>query len=108
MKSENKIKKKTKKKSNKRSEKPKQKTTENKKPKKEKTKKKPEANGNCVDINTASEADIKQIIHIGDVRAPDVIANRPYNSVDDLTRIKGIADARIADIKEQGVASCVN
>lgn len=103
-----KAKKQTKKKTNKTSEKPKQNTTKETKQKTEKkTEKKTESNGSCVDINTASESDIKQIIHIGDVRAPDVIANRPYNSVDDLTKIKGIATARIADIKQQGVA-CVN
>jgi len=58
----------------------------------------------CIDINSANEDEVQGIIHIGPERAPDVIKHRPYNSIDDLGRIKGIGPARIKDIKEQNKA----
>lgn len=60
----------------------------------------------CVDINSASSTELQRIIHIGPVRAAELIAKRPFSSVDDLVRIDGIAAARLQDIKNQGLA-CV-
>jgi DNA uptake protein ComE-like DNA-binding protein len=60
----------------------------------------------CVDINTADHATLQQIIHIGPDRATQIINLRPFRSVDDMTRISGIAAARLRDIKNQGLA-CV-
>ncbi|MEH7493217.1 MBL fold metallo-hydrolase [Neobacillus niacini] len=60
--------------------------------------------GNCIDINTASFEQVQEIMHIGPARAQDLINLRPFSSVDDLGRIKGIGPARIADIKSQGLA----
>ncbi len=57
-----------------------------------------------VNINTASADELTQIIHINEVRAQDLIRNRPYTSLDQLIRISGIAAGRLADIKEEGVA----
>ncbi len=57
-----------------------------------------------VDINTAPLEDLTKIIHIGEVRALELISLRPFASLDDLARIKGIGEARIKDIKEQGLA----
>lgn len=64
----------------------------------------PIADGSCVDLNYASEEEIQNIIHIGVERAKSVIEQRPFNSIDELTKIKGIGPARIDDIKAQGVA----
>jgi DNA uptake protein ComE-like DNA-binding protein len=47
-----------------------------------------------------------RIIHIGEVRATELIQLRPFSTLDDLTRINGIAAARLNDIKNQGIA-CV-
>src|SRR5699024_56650 len=58
----------------------------------------------CVDINSASIEQVQEIIHIGPARAQDLIDLRPFDSVDDLSRISGIGPARIVDIKEQGTA----
>lgn len=74
-------------------------------PKKTEEPKKENPSG-CIDINSASLEDIQQIIHIGPVRAPDLVELRPFKSVDDLTRIKGIGPSRIKDIISQGIA-CV-
>jgi len=57
-----------------------------------------------IDINTAPLSDLVKIIHIGEKRALELIFLRPFLSLDDLARIKGIGPARIEDIKEQGVA----
>lgn len=59
-----------------------------------------------VDVNRASEQDLQRIIHIGPARAREVVALRPFARVDGLVRVRGIGPARLADIKEQGVA-CV-
>src|SRR5688572_4054155 len=59
----------------------------------------------CVNINTASASDLERIIHIGPVRAQEIITKRPFRSVDDLTRVSGISDARLRDIKAEGIAS---
>lgn len=60
--------------------------------------------GNCIDVNTASIEQLQEIIHIGAARAGDLVNFRPFTSIDDLGRIKGIGAARIADIKSQGLA----
>jgi hypothetical protein len=57
-----------------------------------------------IDINTASLEDLIKIIHIGEVRAKELISLRPFSSLDDLTRIKGIGEKKLADIKKQGLA----
>jgi len=57
-----------------------------------------------VDINNAPIEDLIKIIHIGEKRALELISLRPFSSLDDLARIKGIGDARIQDIKTQGLA----
>ncbi len=61
-------------------------------------------NRHCIDINHASMEQIQEIIHIGPERAQDLIDLRPYKTIDDLSKIKGIGDSRIEDIKFQGVA----
>lgn len=72
-------------------------STKEKQPTKQEEVKK-EVPAGCIDINTASEQELMEIIHIGEVRAKDLIDLRPYNSVNDLKRIKGIGDGRLKDI----------
>ena len=55
-------------------------------------------------MNTASAQELDLIIHIGPVRAAEMLVLRPFSSLDDLLRIKGIGPVRLADIKAQGVA----
>src|SRR5699024_1341883 len=61
-------------------------------------------NDHWININQATKYYVQQIKHIGPERAEDLIKQRPYSSVDDLTKINGIGPARIEDIKEQGLA----
>ena len=69
----------------------------------------PEAQG-CnagqVNINSASAAQLDRIIHVGPVRAQAIIQSRPFSSVNDLIRVKGIGEVRLREIKQQGLA-CV-
>lgn len=60
-----------------------------------------------VDINSASTDALDMIVHIGPARAAQIVSLRPFSSVDDLIRVKGIGPQRLADIKAQGIA-CVN
>ncbi len=62
--------------------------------------------GTCVDINIASKEALMTIIHIGDARADQLMTLRPFDSVDQLTRINGIAAGRLKDIKAENIA-CV-
>lgn len=78
---------------------PQEKTTSKNKPKEKVT-------SNCIDLNEAPKEQLMDIIHIGDVRADEIIKLRPFSSVDDLSRVNGIGPARISDIKDENKA-CV-
>ena len=61
----------------------------------------------CVNINTDSEFELTGIIHIDEVRAREIVRlreERPFESVEELTRVRGIAAGRLADIVAQGLA----
>lgn len=59
---------------------------------------------NCIDINSASQTELTELIHIGDARAMEIIELRPFHSVDELIEIDGIGPSKLSDIKEQGKA----
>jgi comEA protein len=52
-----------------------------------------------VNLNTASQADLEKVPGIGPVRAKAIIDARPYSSVKDLAKVKGIKEGLIAKIK---------
>ena len=66
-------------------------------------------NSGCVNINSASLEELQQIVHIGSTRAQELISLRPFESVNDMARIDGIAlgKARLNEIKAEGLA-CVS
>jgi hypothetical protein len=64
-------------------------------------------NESQIDINSANASELDKIINVGPKTAEWIIGNRTYNSVDELTKIYGIGDIKIAQIKAQGVA-CVS
>ena len=60
-----------------------------------------------IDINSTSEEELQKITEIGPVYAERIIQNRPFKSVDELIKVKGIAEIRLGKIKDEGLA-CVN
>lgn len=77
-----------------------------------KTKSEPEevsvsvAPANCININSASVEELQGVVHLGIERAQQVVQLRPFQSVKDLTRVKGIAEGRMNDILAENKA-CV-
>lgn len=64
----------------------------------------------CVDLNIASLAELRLIIHIDEVRARLVVEHRErtsFQSVEELDAIHGIGPARLGDIQKQNLA-CIN
>lgn len=60
----------------------------------------------CININKAPAEDLEKLTGIGKIIAQEIINNRPYSSLDDLLRVKGIGETKLQKIKEQGLA-CV-
>lgn len=52
-----------------------------------------------INLNTASLEELKALPNIENL-AEEIIENRPYKSVYDLKKIKGIGDGRVSAIKE--------
>ncbi|MFH1325483.1 MAG: helix-hairpin-helix domain-containing protein [archaeon] len=67
-----------------------------------------ECNESQIDINTASLTELDEIIHVGQTVAGYIIDARPFDSLDNLTKVQwlGVRASYIEDIKEQGLA-CV-
>jgi len=57
----------------------------------------------CIDINMASLSELTEIVHIGEARAKVIIEGRPWESLNELTRIRGIGAGRLQDIIDQGI-----
>ena len=56
-----------------------------------------------INLNTASFEQLQALPHIGFDRALDILALRPITDLSQLTAIKGIGPARLADIERAGV-----
>ncbi len=54
---------------------------------------------NKVEINTASLEQLDEIIGIGPVLAQKIIDARPFSSVDDLLKVKGIGEKKFERIR---------
>jgi competence ComEA-like helix-hairpin-helix protein len=57
-----------------------------------------------VEINTASLQQLDELTGIGPKYAQAIIDGRPFYSVDDLLKVKGIGPATLQKIKDQGLA----
>jgi competence protein ComEA len=55
--------------------------------------------GALINVNTATLEELDRLPGIGETRAREIIANRPYVSVDDLERVPGIGPATIEDLR---------
>ena len=52
-----------------------------------------------IDINTATEKELKMVPGVGPVMASRIIAARPFRSADDLKKVNGIGDKKYAKIR---------
>jgi hypothetical protein len=52
-----------------------------------------------VNVNTASAKELESLPGVGSSRADEIIANRPYSSVDDLSRVKGMTPRAIDQLR---------
>jgi competence protein ComEA len=57
-----------------------------------------------LDINTATEEELRALKGIGDIRAANIIRNRPYKGKDELVQKKIIPPAVYDGIKDQIIA----
>ena len=57
-----------------------------------------------LDINTATEDELRALKGVGDIRAANIIRNRPYKGKDELVLKKIIPAAVYAGIKDQIIA----
>lgn len=57
-----------------------------------------------IDINSSSLEELDNIVGIGPVLAQRITDARPFYSVDDLIRVKGIGEKTLQKIKDQGLA----
>lgn len=54
-----------------------------------------------ININTASADQLMSLPGIGPSYAAKIIAGRPYTSVDELTKVKGIGEKTLAKLRDQ-------
>ena len=55
----------------------------------------------AVDINTADQKTLEAVPGMGKATAAAIIKGRPYKSVDDLKRVKGMSDAKLKTIRDR-------
>jgi competence protein ComEA len=60
----------------------------------------PKAKSEKVNLNTADAAALEELPNIGPAHAKAIIAARPFKSVDDLERVKGLGKSRIDELKD--------
>ncbi|MEW5976863.1 MAG: helix-hairpin-helix domain-containing protein [Acidobacteriota bacterium] len=58
-----------------------------------------------VDINTASEKELLSLPGVGPKLAKSIAASRPYQSIEDLKKVKGIGEKNFAAMKDYLVCS---
>ena len=58
-------------------------------------------NHGLLDLNNASAAELESLPGIGPALARRIIEGRPYRTVEDLLRIKGIGEGRLAEIRRR-------
>lgn len=57
-----------------------------------------------LDINSASVSELTELPGIGPAKAAAIVEERsvaPFKSIEDLTRVRGIGDSTIAELREQ-------
>lgn len=62
------------------------------------------AHNNCINLNEATHRDLMKIVHIGDLRAKEIIDMRPITHLNELKAINGINEKRLNEIIDEDLA----
>ncbi|MDP8247964.1 MAG: ComEA family DNA-binding protein [Candidatus Tritonobacter lacicola] len=54
-----------------------------------------------IDINSASQSELESLSGVGPATAKKIIDGRPYSSINDITRVKGIGNKTFAKFKDK-------
>jgi len=60
---------------------------------------KPRSGGRLININTATAAELEFLPGIGPAIARRIVEGRPYRSVEELDRVRGIGKKRLEEIR---------
>lgn len=55
----------------------------------------------CIDINTASIAELDELNGIGESTANQIIIARPFGAIEDLLNVSGIGEAKLSQFRDQ-------
>ena len=66
---------------------------------------KAKSSAKAIDINTATAAELETLPGVGPALAKAIIDDRPYDSVDDLDRVKGLGPSKLDDLADLVTAS---
>jgi len=61
-----------------------------------------------VDVNSASLEELDGLSGIGPAKAQEIVNSRPFSSIDDLIKVKGIGEVTLSNIKAQDLACVEN
>ena len=64
----------------------------------------PATGSSCIDINIATKQELEKLTGVGPVLAQRIMDARPFSSLDEIIKVSGIAEGKLASIKEQGLA----
>ncbi|MBA2781209.1 helix-hairpin-helix domain-containing protein [Halomonas kenyensis] len=62
-----------------------------------------EASVLCIDINATEAELLTDLPHVGPARAEAIEEGRPWQSLEDLSRIRGISPGRVDEIQASGL-----
>jgi hypothetical protein len=57
----------------------------------------------CIKLNLTNFPELISICHVVESRATEIIQGRPWDGINELSRIRGLGADRIQDIREQGL-----
>lgn len=55
----------------------------------------------CIDINTASVAELDELNGVGESTANQIIIARPFGAIEDLLNVSGIGEAKLSQFRDQ-------